>query len=182
MLDKVLLHKKAFSEKLDEQNPPDLDGLGLVPKLAPAVMLPGLGPDYIAAATPDNGNIVRIWFIMAASELLKPGGKRHHGFFYVDMFSGFTIGQDDDGLVFTFSFTTPERVLVIVRGRHLELICDYISLHRMAWIRVADAELSPDDPVAVDDNGKPLPVPFITSITIVNATGEIIAGGGTVPA
>jgi len=148
--------------------------VNLFPLGGDTALLGGLGADYKAAAVPDSGNIVRLWIILGKKESSKPGGKRHWGFLYVHLASGFTIGYDDDGMVFTCRFTGPDPMTIVIRGRNLMAICDYISLHRMGWIRVGDEELSPDE--AVDDKGQP--VPFITSITISDtATGEVLAGG-----
>jgi hypothetical protein len=76
--------------------------------------------------------------------------------------------------VVTLYFLGGRPVTVIVRGRKLLLIARYISRHRMAWLRVGDDE--PSAEAAVDDAGEP--VPFISSITIIDSvTGEILAGG-----
>ncbi len=139
-----------------------------------ASALPGPGGDYQAAAGPANNELTRLWCIMG-SDQFKPGGKAYRCFQYVHLDSDGHIGFDQHGQVLTFRFTGMTPVLVLVRGRNLIQIGDYISLHRMPWIRVADRDFAPDE--AVDKDGKPLPI--ITGISISEArTGEVLATGG----
>lgn len=134
---------------------------------------PELSGDYKAVATPSLKPLVDL-FVILGSDQLKPGGKRFWTFQYVHLDTPGTIGYDDDGQVVTFSYNGRRPVALTLRGRELVMASRHLSRHRIAWLRVADEELSPEE--AVDEDGQP--VPFIRSITIADAlTGEVLGGG-----
>ena len=56
-------------------------------------------------------------------------------------------------------FAGSKTVEITVRDRNLLRICDYIHLHRMAWIRVADRDFA-------DAGGVPDHQPIITGMMI----------------
>jgi hypothetical protein len=146
----------------------------VLPLLSPDLSaLPGPGDDYKAAAVPANGELTRLWCIMGKDQF-RAGGKPYRFFQYVHLDSDGEVGFDQHGQVLSFRFSGMTPVLITVRGRNLIQICDYISLHRLPWIRVADRDFLPGE--AMDAGGNP--VPIITGITISEArTGEVLAGG-----
>ena len=104
-------------------------------------LLPGYGDPYKAAALPSNDSLTRLVCIMG-KEGFQPGGKAYRFFQYVHLDSDTDFGFTKDGQVMTLRFAGMNPVLVIVRGRNLLRICDYIHLHRMPWIRVADRDFA----------------------------------------
>jgi hypothetical protein len=104
-------------------------------------LLPGYGDPYKAAAPPSNEGLTRLCCIMG-KEGFQPGGKAYRFFQYVHLDSDTDLGFTKDGQAITLRFAGMNPVLVIIRGRNLLRICDYIHLHRMPWIRVADRDFA----------------------------------------
>jgi hypothetical protein len=122
-------------------------------------LLPGYRDKYKAAAMPSNDSLTRLCCIMG-KEGFQPGGKAYRFFQYVHLDSDTDFGFTKDGQVITLRFAGMKTVLVIVHGRNLLRICDYIHLHRMPWIRVADRDF------ATGQNE------IITGIEIIEVEGE----------
>jgi hypothetical protein len=101
-------------------------------------LLPDLTTLYKAAGTPDNGEISRLVLVMG-KDGFKPEGTAYYFLQYVHLSMG-EFGFWDDGQWFTFIWSDVQPKLVIVRGRNLLRITDYISLRRLPWIRQADRD------------------------------------------
>lgn len=125
--------------------------------------LPGLGDPYQAAGHPENGEVSRLVLVMGRDGF-KAGGKAYHFLQYVHISLG-EFGFWDDGQHFTFVFSDLQPKLVTVRGRNLLRICDYISLRRMPWIRVADRDFRMSTGVEGEE-------PIITGIEVTDWVRE----------
>jgi hypothetical protein len=124
-------------------------------------LLPGDGDPYKAAGMQSTGSLTRLCCIMGR-EGFQPGGKAYRFFQYVHLDSDTDFGFTKEGQVVTLRFAGLHPVVVIVRGRNLLRICDYIHLHRLPWIRVADRDFA--------EGSKEI----ITSIDIAESrTGEL---------
>jgi hypothetical protein len=112
-------------------------------------MLPAPADPYKAAGTPDNGEISRLVLVMG-KDGFKTGGRAYYFLQYVHISMG-EFGFWDDGQFFQFVFSDIEPKLVTVRGRNLLRISDYISLHRLPWIRQSDRDfrgsVANDEPI-----------------------------------
>jgi hypothetical protein len=100
--------------------------------------LPGLGDPYQAAGLPENGEPSRLALVMG-KDGFKAGGTAYRFLQYVHIGLG-EFGFVDDGHWFRFIWSDLQPKLVTVRGRNLLRICDYVSMKRMPWIRVADRD------------------------------------------
>jgi hypothetical protein len=121
--------------------------------------LPGMNDPYQAAGHPENGELSRLVLIMG-KDGFKPGATAYYIMQYVHIGLG-EFGFDAHGQFFRFLFSDLQPKLVMVRGRSLLRICDYISLRRMPWIRQADRDFRLADG-AVDGE------PFITRIEVTD--------------
>jgi hypothetical protein len=104
-------------------------------------LLPGDGDPYKAAGMQSNESLTRLCLIMGR-ESFQAGGKPYRFFQYVHLDSDTDFGFTKDGQVITLRFAGLNPVIVIVKGRNLLRICDYIHLHRLPWIRVADRDFA----------------------------------------
>lgn len=123
-----------------------------------AALLPALGDAYKAAATPDHNEISRLVLILGRDGF-RPGASAYIFLQYVHLGLGefgFTANGDQ---TFRFVYSDLQPKLLVVQGRNLLRIADYIGLHRMAWIRQADRDFRADDGAADTE-------PFISSIEI----------------
>ena len=124
--------------------------------------LPDANSDYKASSFAASRGLVRLCCVMGG-KAFKAGGKPYRAFQYVHLDSDSDFGFEAHGQVMTLRFSGLMPVTIIVHGRHLLKIWDYIQLHRMAWIREADRDFT--DAEALDAHGKPLP--FISRIEIL---------------
>jgi hypothetical protein len=111
-----------------------------------AAKLPGVNDAYLAAGTPENGEASRLVLVMG-QDGFRAGGTAYVFLQYAHIGLGqfgFTVGEQD----FSFVFSDIRPKLVVVHGRNLLRICDYVSLRRMPWIRQADRDFRPGDGVA----------------------------------
>jgi hypothetical protein len=94
-----------------------------------AVTLPGPGDDYRAAGRPANHGISRIHFMLGDRTI------RFGQYAELDSFGTFTPGaRSGDAFVICFKGRIPMEI--VVEGRNLWSIFDYISVHRLPWVRV----------------------------------------------
>ena len=167
---------KTFEEKLRDKRDsvPDEKVVPLF-EAQDEAMLPGCDAQYQAAARQSNKALTR-FVVCMGRDGFRPGGKAYHFFQYVHLDSNADFGYDKGGQVLRFRFIAMTPVVVTINGRNLLQIMDYIQLHRMPWIKVADRDYAPAD--AKDEEGRPRPI--ITSITIAEAkTGELLSGGAS---
>ena len=104
-------------------------------------LLPNDRDPYKAAGTQSNASLTRFCCIMG-EEGFRPGGVAYRFFQYVHLDSDTDFGFTKDGQIMTLRFAGLRPVTVTVRGRNLLRICDYIHLHRLPWIRVADRDFA----------------------------------------
>lgn len=121
--------------------------------------LPLWSDDYVAAASPDSNEVSRLVLVMG-KDGFKAGASAYHFLQYVHIGFG-DFGFWDDGHHFTFLWNEMVPKLVVVRGRNLLKIADYISLRRLAWIRQADRDFR-------GFSGVPENEPIITRIEITD--------------
>lgn len=165
---------KTFEEKLKDRRDPVSDDR-VVPlfEQPDESTLPSSETEYRAASRPSNKPLTRL-VVCLGKDGFKPGGIAYHFFQYVHLDSNADFSFEKNGHVLRFSFAAMTPTRVIIRGRNLLKIMDYIQLHRMAWVRVADRDYAPVD--ASDEDGRPRPL--IISISISDArTGQLLAGG-----
>jgi hypothetical protein len=125
---------------------------------------PSLKDPYKAAGTPDNNPLTRL-VIFLGKEGVKPGATAYRILQYVHVDEaefGFTATGDQR---FSFIFAGKRPKQLIVKGRNLQRICDYISLHRMPWIRLCDRDFRSGDGVPDDE-------PIITQVEIMDLKEE----------
>ena len=94
-----------------------------------AVSLPGPGDDYRAAGRPANHAIPRLHFIL---------GDRTISFCqYAELtsFGKFFPATGGTGESFILYFNGRVPMEILVEGRNLWAIFDYISVHRLPWVR-----------------------------------------------
>jgi hypothetical protein len=130
--------------------------------------LPVWDTPYKAVAQQDNGTLTRLACIMG-KEGYQPGGRAYRFFQYVHLDSNTHLGFDANGHVMTLRFVGTEPATIIVRGRNLLRACDYIHLHRIAWIRASDPER--DFAFLDEERGKKMEI--ITSIEIIPAAVDL---------
>jgi hypothetical protein len=124
------------------------------------VLWPGFNEPYRAAGSPENDEITRL-VIVLGKDGFKDEATAYHIFQYVHLDEcevGFTASGEQ---WFSFLFSGRSPKLVTVHGRNLLRICEYISLRRMPWIRLADRDFRRAD-------GVPDEEPIITSIKIAD--------------
>ncbi len=126
-------------------------------------LLPGWDSPYKAAAHPDHHALVRFVCIMG-KDSYRPGGTPWRFFQYVHKDSNTGLSLGDQGHVMTLRFIGSAPTKIIVKGPNLLRICDYIHLHRIAWIRVCDPER--DFVFLEEARGKKTEI--ITSIKIID--------------
>jgi hypothetical protein len=110
--------------------------------------LPDLNSPYKAAGTADNGEVSRL-VVIFGKDRFRVGQTAYVAFQYTDVGRG-ECDITEGGHCFRFPFHDPlEPKLLIVRGRNLLRIFDYIGLRRLPWIRQAerDVRLGDDEPV-----------------------------------
>ena len=93
-------------------------------------------------ASPRTTAVTRLVVFMG-KDGVKPDATAYCFFQYVHLDEGefgFTA-NGEQWFAFLFSGRRPK--LLTVHGRNLRRICDYISLHRMPWIRLADRDFRP---------------------------------------
>lgn len=153
---------ESWNDVLDRTRPGPTHAADKVASLVPPgedAALPTPGDPYKAAGMPDNHALTRLCCIMGREGFQK-GGKAYRYFQYVHLDSDTDLGFTEHGQVITLRFTGSAKMVEIkIFGRNLLRICDYIHLHRMPWIRVADRDPRAADGVA--DNK-----PVITEIRI----------------
>jgi len=150
-------HLKIVSRS---QRPPISDGLPAPDEAAP---LPTPGDPYKAASMPSNHPLTRLCCVMGRSGF-KNGAKAYRFFQYANLDSDGDFGYVDGSQQFTLRIACRLPKLIIVEGRNLLRICDYIQLHRQSWIRMADRDFG--------DDGLPPQEPLITSIRIEEWTPD----------
>jgi hypothetical protein len=128
------------------------------PVLSDEAALPAAGDPYRAAAMPAPDTLTRLCCIMG-QEGFQKGGKAYRYFQYVHLDSDTDLGFTGQGQVITLRFAGSKLVELRILGRNLLAICEYIHLHRMPWIRVADRDFRAAD-------GEPGNKPVITEIRI----------------
>jgi hypothetical protein len=121
-------------------------------------LLPGSADAYKAAAFPSKRPLERLCLVMG-KEGFRAGSKAYRFFQYVHLDSDLDFGFTEEGQQFTLRFAGQEPKEIVVRGRNLLRICDYIQLHRLAWIRICDRDFSSED-------SAPNHEPIITSIEV----------------
>ncbi len=117
----------------------DKAGVLNTPRQGKDVLWPSLADPYKAAANPADSEIPRL-VVVLGRDGFKPGATAYHILQYVhidDGEAGFTAGGEQ---WFSFLFVSKEPKLLKVFGSSILRIGDYISLHRMPWIRVADRD------------------------------------------
>jgi len=117
------------------------------------VTLAAKGGEYKASGRPANKALPR-FFVFFSKSGYAIGKKAAKQFQYVEMDSD---GDDEDGCGFGFTESGQEFSIKVagskqwkltVRGRNLWEIYDYLTLHRMPWIRVADRDFADADDAA----------------------------------
>jgi hypothetical protein len=126
-------------------------------------MLPAAGDPYKAASFPANRSLTRLVLVMG-KEGFQQGGKAYLFFQYVHLDSDTDFAFTREGQIFTLRFAGIKPAQMVVRGRNLLRICDYIHLHRMPWIRMADRDFTTADGVSDKE-------PIITNIQVVPVEG-----------
>lgn len=102
-----------------------------------SALLPDLNTPYKASGWAE-GEINRL-VLIHGKEGFAPGGVAYTTFQYVHLDMGeFSLSANAQEFRFTVSCLQPKRVRV--QGRNLLRIYDYISLHRMPWIRQSDRD------------------------------------------
>lgn len=122
------------------------------------VLWPGFNDPYQAAGGPENDEISRL-VVVLGRDGFREGATAYHIFQYVHLDEcevGFTA-SGDQWFRFLFSGRSPK--LVEGHGRSLLRTCEYVSLRRMPWIRLADRDFRRADGVPDDE-------PIITRIKI----------------
>jgi hypothetical protein len=107
---------------------------------------PILDDRYKAAGTPDNNPMARL-VIFLGKQPGKADVTSYRILQYVHLDEGefgFTA-TGDQWFSFIFAGKRPKKFKVY--GRNIQRTCDYISLHRMPWIRLADRDFQPGDDV-----------------------------------
>lgn len=157
---------KSWDDVMEKERAKALSPSGNVVSLFPDVdenaTLPDAETEYKASSFQASRPLVRLCCIMGRKEFAA-GGTPYRAFQYVHLDSDSGFGFEGSGQVMTLRFAGMLPATITIRGRNLLRIWDYIQLHRMAWIRVADRDF--EDAEAVDEKGRPLP--FITGIEIV---------------
>jgi hypothetical protein len=110
-------------------------------------LLPSPGDAYKAMALASNKSLTRLCIVMG-KEGFRAGAKAYRFYQYVHLDSDTDFGFTEDGQQFTLRFAGQEPKELVVRGRNLLKCCDYIHLHRMSWIRVADRDFRREDGTA----------------------------------
>jgi hypothetical protein len=123
---------------------------------------PSFTDPYQAAGSPDSDGLPRLVIVLGKA---RPGEFAYRIFQYVhiDEGGGGATASGEQWFVFLFSGRQPK--VLTVYGRNIRRICDYISLHRMPWIRVADRDFRPGD-------GQDADTAIITRLTIEDVTEE----------
>jgi hypothetical protein len=136
------------------------DGDGNEPALWPSFTDP-----YQAAGNPAKNEMTRL-VVVLGREGMKPDATARMIFQYplLDIGAGGVTASGDQWFSFLWSGLEPMQVKVY--GRNLERICDYISLRRMPWIRVADRDFRPAELAPADAGGGADDTPVITHIEI----------------
>jgi hypothetical protein len=122
-------------------------------------LLPALNDPYKAAGNPENGEASRLVLVMG-KDGFKLGGKAYYFMPYVHIDMG-EFGFTANGQCFRFVFAGRQPKLVTVEGRDLLRICDYVSLRRVPWLRMADRDFRAADAVPDDE-------PIITRIEVTD--------------
>jgi hypothetical protein len=94
-----------------------------------AVILPGPGDDYRAAGRQANHGIARIHFILGDRTIC------FGQYAELDSFGKFFPATGDAGESFVICFKARVPMEIVVEGRNLWSVFDYISVHRMPWVR-----------------------------------------------
>lgn len=124
--------------------------------------------EYKAFGRPSTGMLPR-FFVFFGKKGYGPGNKAVKQFQYLSLESD---GGVSDGCGFGFSPTGQEFSIKLagsrlwkltVRGRNLWEIYDYLTLHRLPWIRVADRDFP--------DGGEAAKKPIILSADLEEITG-----------
>jgi hypothetical protein len=123
---------------------------------------PSFTDPYEAAGKADSDGVARLVVVLGKA---KPGEFAYRIFQYVhiDEGGGGVTASGEQWFCFLFSGRQPK--VLTVYGRNIQRTCDYISLHRMPWIRVADRDFRPGD-------GQDADTAIITRITIEDVTEE----------
>ncbi len=110
-------------------------------------LLPGLTTDYKASATAGTKALTRL-VVIFGKDGFRPGNTAYVAFQYVHLGCG-DFSFTPDGQVFSFVVSDLQPKRLTVHGFNLLRVFDYISLHRMPWIRQVNRAFSPDagDPV-----------------------------------
>jgi hypothetical protein len=129
-------------------------------------VLPSASDPYQAHGLPANNPLTRLCVVMGR-EGFQAGGTAYRFFQYVHLDSDTGLGFTPQGQVLTLRFAGMKPVSVTIRGRNLLRLCDYLHLHRVPWIRVADRDFQ-----ATDGSGDNEPI--ITGLEVVDLeTGEV---------
>ena len=126
---------------------------------------PGIADPYRAAATPENDAIARLVVVMGRDRF-KPGDQpAYYTLPYHDMGTGeYGVGKDFQWFRIPF-YESGRCRLLKAQGRSILRICDYISLSRMPWIRLADRDFRPGDGADAD-------TPIFTHISVDEVTED----------
>lgn len=111
-------------------------------------LLPDLKSEYKAAGTADNREVPRL-AVVFGKERFRAGQVAYAAFQYTDIGLGeCELTESGHCLRFPFHDAIAPKLLVI-KGRNLLRVFDYISLRRLPWIRQAerDVRLADDEPI-----------------------------------
>lgn len=151
------------SAKLRTNDPEKLDGD------EEAVNFAARGGEYRASGRAANKALPR-FFVFFNKLGFGPGKKAVRQFQYIELDSdgdeedGCGFGLTDTGQEFSVKIAGSKLWKLTVRGRNLWEIYDYLSLHRLPWLRVADRDFADaDDPAGQK--------PVILSVDIVELRG-----------
>jgi hypothetical protein len=111
--------------------------------------LPALSDPYQAAGTPDNAEVSRLVVIMGKNGF-KPGATAYYLLQYVHLSWG-EFGFDADGQWFSYVFADIQPKKLTAHGRGILRYADYIALHRLPWIRMADRDFRAGDGAESDE-------------------------------
>ena len=134
--------------------------VGSAESVETASLLPTLETDYKAHSTPENGDCGRLVLVMG-KEGFAPGAAAYMALQYVHLGSG-EFAFTATGQAFRFLVSDYQPKWLVVEGRNLLRVFDYVSLRRMPWIRVKDRDFRPVDDVSTE--------PVITAIRLEELT------------
>jgi hypothetical protein len=132
---------------------------GPVPAIEELVALPKAGDPYKAYSLPAARMLPTLWLL--------PGDGTRRGFPYSGRIGGPDLMESPGGLVIVLRFSDVVPKEVLLAGRNLDTLLEYIGYHKIAWVRALPS-------------GKMIPdraMPVVTNITVRPWKPEEDGGG-----